>query len=131
MPKSRARDKDVYAYRKLRRAILAESDVCHLCAHPGADTIDHLIPISRGGGHDPDNLRPAHGVNSCTTCGRRCNQERGNKARTAAGATAGTGPPPGCIPLPDSQRYQAMTTGQPEYWDTVAAITVSQRWYDD
>ena len=43
MPKSRARDKDIYAYRKLRRSILAASDVCHLCSHSGADTIDHVV----------------------------------------------------------------------------------------
>lgn len=125
MAKSRARDKDVYAYRKLRRAILAESDVCHLCGHHGADTIDHLIPISRGGTHDPSNLRPAHGVNSCATCGRRCNQIKSNKTR----AVFAPPPPDGCTPLPDSQRYQRMPDGN-GYWDTMCGFVVSTRWHD-
>lgn len=38
-------------------------DVCDL-------TIDHVKPVSRGGGHDEGNLRAACGV---------CNQEKGNK----------------------------------------------------
>ncbi|MCX4546927.1 hypothetical protein [Streptomyces sp. NBC_01565] len=29
-------DLTTYAYRKQRARLLAESDVCHLCGHPGA-----------------------------------------------------------------------------------------------
>jgi hypothetical protein len=32
-------------YRRLRALILAASDICHLCGHPGADSIDHLYPV--------------------------------------------------------------------------------------
>lgn len=41
--------------------VLAEcGDRCHLCGSPGADTVDHIVPRSRGGTHELDNLRPAH-----------------------------------------------------------------------
>lgn len=43
------------------RRILAASDVCHICGDPGADAVDHVIPLARGGSDtDPANLRPAH-----------------------------------------------------------------------
>lgn len=73
------------AYRKARAAVLELSDVCHLCGHPGARQVDHLIPLSLGGDmSDPHNLAPAHGGgrpdvdNPCPICGKRCNQKRGN-----------------------------------------------------
>lgn len=53
--------------------------VCHLCGegisrHAGKDdwmkvTLDHVIPLSRGGTHTWDNVRPAH---------RKCNERKGN-----------------------------------------------------
>jgi 5-methylcytosine-specific restriction endonuclease McrA len=74
-----------HAYREAREFVLDLSDICHLCGHGGARQTDHLIPLSRGGSmSDPHNLAPAHGGgrpevdNPCRTCGRRCNQERGN-----------------------------------------------------
>lgn len=42
------------------RKILAASDVCYICGRPGADAVDHVVPISRGGSDDPSNLKPAH-----------------------------------------------------------------------
>lgn len=66
-------------YLRARKAVLELSDVCHLCGHRGADTVDHLLPRSLGGSvADPSNLAPAHGVTGCPTCGVRCNQVRGN-----------------------------------------------------
>jgi 5-methylcytosine-specific restriction endonuclease McrA len=41
--------------------------VCWVCGEPGADSIDHVVPISEGGTHTLDNLRPAH---------RACNSRR-------------------------------------------------------
>jgi 5-methylcytosine-specific restriction endonuclease McrA len=44
---------------------------CWLCGLPGADTADHVIPVSKGGAvYDLDNLGPAHGT---------CNYSRGNR----------------------------------------------------
>jgi hypothetical protein len=35
--------------------------VCWLCGHPGADTVDHILPTAHGGTDELSNLRPAHG----------------------------------------------------------------------
>lgn len=45
-------------------------DQCYLCGKKGADTIDHIIPINKGGSHEFKNLRPAHSS---------CNKEKGDK----------------------------------------------------
>lgn len=69
-----------YAYRKLRTQILAASDVCLWCGHGAADTVDHIIPVTRGGARrDRANLAPIHGVNGCPFCLRKCNNEKGDK----------------------------------------------------
>jgi 5-methylcytosine-specific restriction endonuclease McrA len=54
---------------------------CHLCGHEGAHDADHLVPISVDPEQpiDPHTMRPAHGVRGCPVCGRKCNQERGNR----------------------------------------------------
>jgi 5-methylcytosine-specific restriction endonuclease McrA len=79
-----------WAYRKARAAVLADSDLCWLCGHGGAHTVDHVItardwPPGTPGLDHPNNLRPAHGtmgnqaINPCPTCGRLCNQARNAK----------------------------------------------------
>ncbi|NUL03588.1 HNH endonuclease [Streptomyces lunaelactis] len=69
-----------YEFRKIRARILAESDVCIVCGHGAADAVDHVQPVSKGGAKlDPDNLAPIHGVDGCPTCGRKCNNEKGDK----------------------------------------------------
>lgn len=66
--------------RPVRLAEIRERDGnrCHLCGdrvsakvwpHPLSASLDHVIPLSRGGIHDPDNVRLAH---------LRCNVEKGN-----------------------------------------------------
>ena len=79
-------------YRRNRALLLALTDVCGICGHPGSMTADHIIPPARWprgvtGLDDITNLRPAHGTmgrtgphNPCPTCGRLCNQSRGNRA---------------------------------------------------
>ncbi|MFF3127220.1 HNH endonuclease [Streptomyces sp. NPDC057908] len=76
-------DLTAYGYRKARARFLAESDVCHICGHTGADVVDHVAPVASGADpRDTDNWAPAHGVKRCPTCGRNCNGEKG--ATTAA-----------------------------------------------
>lgn len=72
-------------YRRLVAAVKALGHPCWLCGHniayeicgpeagkhPDAFTLDHLVPLSRGGDLlDPANARSAH---------RRCNSARGNR----------------------------------------------------
>jgi 5-methylcytosine-specific restriction protein A len=57
-------------YDKKRAAILAASNICWLCGKHGANTVDHVIPLSHGGTNDISNLKPAH---------KRCNSSRGNR----------------------------------------------------
>ena len=47
-------------WRRTRARILKANDVCWICGKPGADSIDHVVPVIRGGTDDPANLRPAH-----------------------------------------------------------------------
>ena len=60
------------------RAMLVKRDgmVCALCGEPIATlsevTIDHIVPLSRGGTDRLDNLRLAH---------EACNKRRGNARR--------------------------------------------------
>jgi 5-methylcytosine-specific restriction endonuclease McrA len=69
-----------YKFRQLRARILADSDVCIVCGHGASDAVDHIHPVARGGARlDPDNLAPIHGTNGCPTCGRKCNNEKGDK----------------------------------------------------
>ena len=62
--------------RSRRLAFATYGDTCHLCGGAGADTVDHLVPLSMGGTHDPSNLRVAH---------RYCNISAGNKQRPRRG----------------------------------------------
>ena len=54
-------------WRKIRKQVLESSDQCWLCGKPGADTVDHVLPLSIY----PElarhmcGLRPAH--NSCNS----------------------------------------------------------------
>ncbi|MBK9178915.1 MAG: HNH endonuclease [Acidimicrobiales bacterium] len=62
-------------YTRLRLAVLDRDGYrCHWCGGPAA-TVDHLLPVSKGGADSADNL-----VAACT----RCNYRRG----------ARPGPPP-------------------------------------
>ncbi|MEU0809525.1 HNH endonuclease [Streptomyces sp. NPDC005970] len=70
-----------YEFRKIRARVLAESDVCIVCGHGAAQAVDHIQPVSKGGAKlDPDNLAPIHGVDGCSTCLRKCNNEKGNRS---------------------------------------------------
>lgn len=69
------------AYKKNRRRVLEESDVCAICGmpidrslrfpNPMSATVDHIIPIIKGGHpSDPANLQAAHLI---------CNQMKASK----------------------------------------------------
>jgi 5-methylcytosine-specific restriction endonuclease McrA len=73
-----------HAYQRLRRAVLATTDICCICGHridmtlsgrhPDGPTLEHKHPRSRGGAvMDPRNCAPAH---------LRCNSARGNRDTT-------------------------------------------------
>lgn len=69
------------AVRNRNRRILAASDVCHICGHPGADAVDHVIPVALRPdlADDESNLRPAHHTEPCPTCGEKCNRVKSDK----------------------------------------------------
>ena len=51
---------------------------CELCFKPiefGQDSLEHFIPLSRGGSNESSNLGVAHGNNSV----EKCNTKKGNK----------------------------------------------------
>lgn len=68
----------------MRAYILARSDVCWICGVPGADTIDHRIPLVMGGGNEFANLAPAH---------RGCNSARQARTILPPARIARPGPP--------------------------------------
>jgi 5-methylcytosine-specific restriction endonuclease McrA len=78
-------------WRRIRQQVLDACNVCWLCGQPGADTVDHIIPLSvlKATGRmelaeDPGNLRSAHA---------RCNSRRQAK------------PPTFTSPTPPSRRW--------------------------
>lgn len=74
-----------WTWQKLRKAVLAESDVCHLCGGGGADSADHIVPKAAGGTDDLSNLAPAHlSCNAAKRDGRR----RGPYGAPASARTA-------------------------------------------
>ncbi len=63
--------------RKLKQQVLVEENyICHLCKKPGADSVDHLIPIEFRPDLEfvRDNLRAVH-----HNAWPRCNRKRGSK----------------------------------------------------
>lgn len=81
-------------WRRARANVLAASTICWLCGHDGAGEADHDPPLAEleAAGIDPCDeryLKPAHGVLSrCETCGRCCNQSKGNRPAVPAAPTS-------------------------------------------
>ena len=102
------------ARQKRNRKIFAEKgDVCHICGHPGADAIDHVRPVSKGGSDtDPENLMPAHHDTPCPTCGRKCNRIKGDRL------------------MSDIDRKVLMICGPPGAGKTTLAHTLGLKVYD-
>ena len=89
------------AREKRNRRILAASDICHICGEPGADAVDHVIPLAKGGSEHPSNLRPAH-HNVPNSKGQRCNMIKGDRYYAPIVRRSGTlhGEPQGQGPSP-------------------------------
>lgn len=76
------------ARQKRNRKVFAEKgDVCYICGHPGADSIDHVLPLApvkddpvelERRDTDLSNLRPAH-FKPCPTCDAECNRNKGTR----------------------------------------------------
>jgi 5-methylcytosine-specific restriction endonuclease McrA len=60
--------------REVKMRLLRQSDVCALCGKKFTNmkeiTIDHIIPLSKGGQDGPLNMQLAH---------EKCNMEKSNK----------------------------------------------------
>lgn len=81
---TRSRGRTGRPYRRARLQVLGASTVCWICGHEGADQADHDPPLREleALGLDPADpafMRPAHGVNGCPVCGRKCNQSKGDR----------------------------------------------------
>lgn len=68
------RKQDIRSNRWNRKHLINKyGNICHLCGEPITDmkqvTVDHVIPISKGGADTLDNMRPAH---------ESCNRKKGN-----------------------------------------------------
>lgn len=60
-----------YVSQSVRRAVyLRDGFRCHYCGSDQRLTLDHKLPVSRGGGHTADNL---------VTCCKRCNSAKGTR----------------------------------------------------
>ena len=58
----------------IRRRVLRESDICHICGEPGSDEVDHVVPRYSGG--DEETLAPIHQL-----CHRRKSAAEGHARR--------------------------------------------------
>lgn len=83
------------AFEKARRRVLATQTICGICGkpvdfsykfpHPLSPTVDHIIPVSKGGHpSDMDNLQLAH---------RCCNREKSDKIMMGSIFSQGEGSP--------------------------------------
>lgn len=68
-----AKDRSIY-YMGIRKHLLRQSNVCALCGKEfklaKEVTIDHIVPLFRGGSDHISNLQLAH---------EHCNRDKGNK----------------------------------------------------
>ena len=46
--------------RDARKILTKYRGICHVCGHPGATDVDHVIPVAEGGPDTLANKRPIH-----------------------------------------------------------------------
>jgi 5-methylcytosine-specific restriction endonuclease McrA len=46
--------------RRAKRVLARLQGICHVCDRPGADQVDHVIPLAQGGADEEWNLAPIH-----------------------------------------------------------------------
>ncbi|MGE0138644.1 MAG: HNH endonuclease [Ilumatobacteraceae bacterium] len=64
---------------KIKVQVLARHrNVCHWCHRPGADQIDHVIPLAEGGRDVLSNLAPIH----ADPCSKRKTQQEAARGRS-------------------------------------------------
>lgn len=70
-----------HVWQKLVKQVLAHNDICWLCGRAGADSGDHVVPVSVDPtlAHVLSNIRPAH---------KQCNSARGNDTRAPKNPTS-------------------------------------------
>jgi 5-methylcytosine-specific restriction endonuclease McrA len=54
-----------------------ETGICHVCDRPGADQVDHVVPLAEGGADEDWNLAPIHSE----PCHRRKTAAEAKRAR--------------------------------------------------
>jgi 5-methylcytosine-specific restriction endonuclease McrA len=69
-----------------------DGGLCQLCGRFGADEVDHVVPVAKGGSDDLTNLRSVHHV-----CHLRKSSAEGNAARWAVRRTRPPERHPGLI----------------------------------
>lgn len=48
--------------RRRKRILRRDQGICYICGALGADEVDHVIPVSQGGGDEDENLAAIHGT---------------------------------------------------------------------
>ena len=47
--------------RRRARILARDQGICHVCGQPGADEVDHVIPLAEGGPDTDENCAAIHG----------------------------------------------------------------------
>lgn len=68
------------AWRRVRLVILQrDSGICHVCRQPGANEVDHIIPVAEGGTDEATNLAAIHRVCHRKKTGAEATRARARK----------------------------------------------------